>query len=502
MVVKDGIQIREKALSSGCGSTLAPPPLPDYNFLEEVGRTVDNAARENIKLESGSGSHSGRKKVFGPNGVVTVSGGNNRRDRNNNNRNKNQGDQDGGDEEDKSVAGLAQMAARDLERLGAEGSGSYKDKQLIMQAKKRGTHLIMMADGLKKRKENHTNWKDKLNKLNWTIEWLFPEIDLTKRILEHRNDDSLTLTTLLTETLTKDENKDIAAKYAIDTLDQCRLYFVIPLRHANQPALYPLSTSASLQEALKFKKVLEYPTILVLGPSSSSTQTAAPSTPEQRDSTTSTSTETEPVAVKEEPIATTETSAPADPATAEGTEGASAASALVDLDVSVADQDKSTTTSTTTAVAVAHSVPIVHTHPLLEKYTIEEPPSQWPKRPTPNNPNNNNQNNKRPNDTTAAAATNKKAKVDSEGKEEDVEMPVASSDDDSDSSDDDDSSSDDDSSDDSSDSGNDEKEGDQVAAADEQDGTTEEGVEQEDVNLKIGQAIMEAFNQDFGGSAE
>lgn len=130
----------------------------DYNFLEEVGRTVDNAARENIKLEAGSGTQSNRKKIFGPNGVVTV-GGNNRRDRQNNNRNRNQQQDD--EEEDTTAAGLAKKAARDLERLGAEGSGSYRDKQLILQAKKRGTHLIMMADGLKKRKENHTNWKEK-----------------------------------------------------------------------------------------------------------------------------------------------------------------------------------------------------------------------------------------------------------------------------------------------------------------------------------------------------
>lgn len=136
--------------------------LIDYNFLEEVGRTVDNAARENIKLEGGaSGSQSNRKKIFGPNGVVTVGGGNNRRDRqHNNNRNRNQQQQDEA-EEDTTAAGLAKKAARDLERLGAEGSGSYRDKQLILQAKKRGTHLIMMAEGLKKRKENHTNWKDK-----------------------------------------------------------------------------------------------------------------------------------------------------------------------------------------------------------------------------------------------------------------------------------------------------------------------------------------------------
>ncbi|KAF9904670.1 hypothetical protein EC991_002417 [Linnemannia zychae] len=470
--------------------------MSDYNFLEEVGRTVDNAARENIKLEAGSGSHSGRKKVFGPNGVVTVSGGNNRRERNNN-RNKNQGHQDGGDEEeDKSVAGLAQKAAQDLEKLGAEGSGSYKDKQLIMQAKKRGTHLIMMADGLKKRKENHTNWKDKLNKLNWTIEWLFPEMDSTRRILEHKNDDSLTLTTLLIGALSKDENKDIAAKYPIDTLDQCRLYFVIPLRHANQPALYPLATAASLQEALKFKKVLEYPTILVLGPNNSAssnvTQTVPP-TSEQQDPTTSTLTvaETDLNAEKGEPTLVTETAT-------EETEGTTAS----DTKVLVTDKDKSINTTTTT-VTVVYPVPTDHTHPLLEKYTIEEPPSQWPKRPTPTN-NSNNQNNKRQNDTPAVTASNKKSKVDSEGKE-DVEMSASSDDSSDDDSDSDDSSSDDDSSDDSSDSSDndkDEKEDAAVATNEIADEQEDDTTEQEDVDLKIGQAILEAFNQDFGGAAE
>ncbi|KAG0343474.1 Box C/D snoRNA protein 1 [Podila humilis] len=60
-----------------------------------------------------------------------------------------------------SVEEISLTAAQELERLGSFGSGSYKDKQLILQAKKRAIHLIMMADGLKKRKENNTHWRDK-----------------------------------------------------------------------------------------------------------------------------------------------------------------------------------------------------------------------------------------------------------------------------------------------------------------------------------------------------
>ncbi|KAG9073044.1 hypothetical protein KI688_000826 [Linnemannia hyalina] len=489
--------------------------MSDYNFLEEVGRTVDNAARENIKLEVGSGTQTNRKKIFGPNGVVTV-GGNNRRDRQNNNRNRNQQQDD--EEEDTTAAGLAKKAARDLERLGAEGSGSYRDKQLILQAKKRGTHLIMMADGLKKRKENHTNWKEKLGKLNWTIEWLFPEIDSTRRILEHRNEDSLTLKSLLTATLAKDENKDVAATYTADTLDQCRLYFVIPLRHANQPGLYPLSMAASLQEALKFKKVLECPTILVLGPSTiSSSVSEIPAVLEQDSSAPSSSS---PAAAAAEAVAVAETETKTEPATTEATASTGAGAEAEAAEVASssdahADKDKSTTTTAATVTAV-HPLPTDHTHPLLEKYTIEEPPTQWPKKPTAptaaaaaatTSPTAN-QNNKRPNENTkAVAATNKKAKIDNEGKE-DIEMSEEDSDDSSDEdSSDDDSSDDDASSDDSSDSNDNEdvaegeggKESEGVAVAEEDNDGGAEDVN--DAELKIGQAIMEAFNQDFGGSA-
>lgn len=65
----------------------------------------------------------------------------------------------------------------------------------------------------------------------WTIEWLFPEMEASRRILEHKNEESKTLKDILAGTLSKAENKDVAGKYPLEQLDQCRLYFVIPLRH-------------------------------------------------------------------------------------------------------------------------------------------------------------------------------------------------------------------------------------------------------------------------------
>ncbi|KAF9096928.1 Box C/D snoRNA protein 1 [Mortierella sp. AM989] len=497
MVVKDGIQVRENAISSlsndivnceVCGITTAKYKCPgcfcqtcslkcskqhkldttcsgirsrthfverkqyseqdmmsDYNFLEEVGRTVDNAARDNLKRDSGLNPN--KKRILGAN--------NNNK---NNKRGRNQHNKDGageGEEEENSVTKLSLTAAQELEKQGSEGSGSYRDKQLIMQAKKRAIHLIRMADGLKKRKENNTHWRDKPSRILWTIEWLFPEINSSRRILEHKNEESKSLKDVLAGVLVKEDSKDLLEKYPIDLLEQCQLFFVIPLRHANQPALYPLKNTDSLQEALKFKKVLEYPTILVLGPTSSTCVAS--------------------------PTATTDAS------------GSTEAQ-------NNADQAKSVDPS----------------HPILKRYTIEEPPTQWPKRAINASETQQGQqgNRKRRNDTTAESVQDaKKAKLDGEELEDgdaveittkDEEEEESSEDSDSDSSSDSDSDSDDSSSE-ESDADSDDGDGDddkdkndgnssKIQAA----GETNELVAADEPDLKFGQAILEAFSKDFG----
>ncbi|KAF9943325.1 hypothetical protein BGZ67_000003 [Mortierella alpina] len=493
VVVKDGIQIRENAIAGSsdvvncevCGKVTAKYKCPgcfcqtcslqcskqhkldttcsgvrsrihfverkqyseqdmmsDYNFLEEVGRTVDNAARENVKLDAGLNPN--RKRILGANHQNK----NNKRT-----QNRRQSQQDASVDGESSGAGsvteLALTAAQELEKQGAEGSGSYRDKQLILQAKKRGTHLIMMADGLKKRKENNTHWRDKPSRFLWTIEWLFPEMETSRRILEHKNEESKTLKDILAGTLSKAENKDVAGKYPLEKLDQCRLYFVIPLRHANQPALYPLKIADSVQEALQFKKVLEYPTIIVLGPS------AAPE------------------------------------ASLSGTvEGGS---------------------EQTEGTQKANASPLV-----LAKYSIEEPPTEWPKKPTtgPQQTNQHPKDQKRSNEAAAEGETpGKKAKVDA-GDENKESSDASSDDSDSDSDSDSDDSSDDSDSDDSSEEDDVNKEDKDVdtsvtkAISQSEETNTHSGHAEEDVanasvsteqtNLELGQAIMEAFNQDFG----
>ncbi|KAG0004720.1 Box C/D snoRNA protein 1 [Entomortierella chlamydospora] len=493
IVVKDGIQLRENAISSLsndivnceiCGATTAKYKCPgcfcqtcslkcskqhkldttcsgvrskthfverkqysekdmmsDYNFLEEVGRTVDNAARDNLKREGGSNPN--RKRIFGANNNNNK---NNKRGRNQQNRDdENEGD---------SVTKISLTAAQELEKLGAEGSGSYRDKQLIMQARKRHIHLIRMADGLKKRKENNTHWRDKPNRILWTIEWLFPETETSRHILEHKNEESKTLKDLLTGVLAKEENKDLLEKYPIDSLDRCQLFFVIPLRHANQPALYPLKNTDSLQEAFKFKKVLEYPTILILGPSPALTCPTSTSTSEATDTSDNTSTQVD-------------------------------------------------------------SIDNSH-HPILKKYTIEEPPTQLPNRATNASEARQGQKDgrKRPNDDDATAGNahgTKKVKVDGdemEGVDDDEEASVKeeetsseNSDSDSDSSDSssEESDSDDDDSEDDKDDGDGDGDGGGSEAQAEASTTTTPSTTDE-ADLKIGQAILEAFNQDFGGA--
>ncbi|KAF9425331.1 Box C/D snoRNA protein 1 [Podila epigama] len=503
VVVKDGIQILEKAISNGtdvikcevCGVVNAKYKCPgcfsqtcslkcskqhkldttctgvrsrthfverkqygeremmsDYNFLEEVGRSVDNAARDNMKVEQGSNAH--RKKMLLSN--IHQARGQNSKGRNNN-QNRNQDSADG--ESCSSVGALSLTAAQELERLGSMGT-SYKDKQLILQAKKRASHLIMMAEGLQKRKENNTHWRDKPSRIIWTLEWLFPEVIVSgakakpRRILVHKNDESKSLKELLTEQLTLEENKDLAEKFPVDMVDQYRLYYVIPLQHANKPALYPLTSKNTIQEALMYKKVLEYPSILVLGPKPNhlKTETTDSSEAKQEDGLSSEDVSMEGSTLDEKK------------------EGANEGSA----------ED-----------------------PILARYTIEAPPTEWPKKATPVKNGAKRSNEAEAQEQEQPAAKKSKTKDSNNGVEETL------SDDDDDSDDDDEDSSDDDSSSESSSSDDDssEDEDDDDAMDKKQDDTQEEtedatkkdpDAQDNSEHLKLGQAILEAFNQDFG----
>ncbi|KAG0085419.1 hypothetical protein BGZ93_001976 [Podila epicladia] len=419
--------------------------MSDYNFLEEVGRTVDNAARDNIKLDHGNNPN--RKKIFGANGsVINLQGQHNK------NRNQNKHNTAAPSANDASEA-ISLTAAQELERLGSVGSGSYKDKQLILQAKKRASHLIMMADGLKKRKENSTHWKDKPSRILWTLEWLFPEYNSPssdslkpRRILAHKNEESKVLKDLLAEQLAKEENTDVAKYHPVDTLDQCRLFFVIPLRHANKPALYPLRSQDTIQEALKFKKVLEYPTIMVLGPQSTSSSTPA---------TSETTKETE-------------------------------------------NKESGDTIANPGVTTIQEGGDEYKDDPILARYTIESPPIHWPKKAMPAK-----NDTKRPNEVEEEEdqPKAKKAKTEMEGDDDEESSSEESSDDSSDESSDDSSDDDDDS--DEEEEGVDKKEikneGDDSMDSSETPGVTEEDQESQ---LKLGQAILEAFNQDFGQEAQ
>ncbi|KAF9430914.1 Box C/D snoRNA protein 1 [Entomortierella beljakovae] len=420
--------------------------MSDYNFLEEVGRTVDNAARENMK----------RDAALNPNKKRPLANNNNN---NRNKRGRNQPQKDGAEEEEEegdagvdSVTKISLAAAQELEKQGTDAGGTYRDKQLIMQAKKRNIHLIRIAEGLKKRRENNTHWRDKPSRMIWTIEWQFPEIDASRRVLEHKSEESKTLADILAGFMEKEENKDLLEKYPIAMQDQLQLFFVIPLRHANKPALYPLKNTDSLQEAFKFKKILEYPTILVLGPSADTSSKS----------------------------------------TSESIENTSALETTVSADTlsSTSDINKS--------------------HPILEKYSIEEPLTLWPRRPNNNNNNNNGKQEDKKillDTTDDNTIESKKSKIDGEGEDEDADgNEGSSSSDSSDSSDSgssSDSSSDSDSDSDTNDSGSedededeDDNNGDKVNAPIDNI-QTGEPVSIDDANLRVGQAIIEAFNKDF-----
>ncbi|KAG0259729.1 hypothetical protein DFQ27_003907 [Actinomortierella ambigua] len=247
--------------------------MSDYGFLQEMGRVSDNAARENLSLGGLTSIH--RLHNHGHQQHKRGRGG--------------RGGRGGHHHRHQSTPLIQELdAAQELELQGSLGLSSFKDKQLVRQAKFRGTQLTRMADGLQRHKENQSYWNTKYKNMIWTIEWLFPEVEAstatkttTRRILAHRNIDTHTLKDLLTKQLVPpppahssaesdsekqpDDLKPLADRY-LNRLDQCRLFLLIPLRNTKKPALYRLDTQDTLQKALMFKKVLEYPTILVFGP--------------------------------------------------------------------------------------------------------------------------------------------------------------------------------------------------------------------------------------------
>ncbi|KAF9355101.1 Box C/D snoRNA protein 1 [Mortierella sp. NVP85] len=396
--------------------------MSDYNFLEEMGRTVDNAARENLKLDPRL--HQKRKRDNGT------------RDKNKNNQEEVQ---------HVSVMELSVKAAQDLERQVPGNSETYRDKQLLMHVRKRGAQLIRMAAGS--------------NKILWTVEWLFPEMETPRRILEHKNEDSNTLINIFTRILTDESNKDLAEKYPQDVRDQCRFYFVIPLRHATQPALYPLRNKDSLLEALKFKKVLEYPTILVVGPSP--TNNAPISTGSEQ---------TYPQAAETTGQSTSEV-----------------------------QNDPSTSTSpgSTDSCIVTQEF----THPVLKKYKIEAPPSRWPKRADrPQQDDNSNNGSRRATDDEDSQDFDdevepaaKKPRTNRGDKQDDKEDESDSSDSSSD-----DSSSDSDDSDDSDDDSSSDDDSDASSSSDSSEEEEDKAQMADQPNLEIGLAVLEAFSKDFG----
>ncbi|KAF9178356.1 hypothetical protein BGZ51_007624 [Haplosporangium sp. Z 767] len=505
--------------------------MSDYNFLEEIGRTVDNAARDNV------GRKTSRKKIFGED---------DRKNQRNNRRQKrtHSTEHDPHNVTTTSVTEISLTAAQELEKLGSAGTGSYREKQLITMAKKRGTHLILIAEGLKKRKENTTQWRDRpTSRILWTVEWLFPEVDSSRRVLQHKNDEAMLLKDILQESLSKPENMDLAEKYPADTLSQCQFFFLIPLRHANQPALYSLKNTDSLRQALRFKKVLEYPTILVLNPTASTAVSAKPlpyalpllTASISSSSTTSTQTTTTTTAAAAAvTTATTSTSVTTGQGSTSVIDMTGAVSEIIEEPYKAADQgmdmeqtqaentDGDRNSSAGSSNDHTTKTLLDLSHPVLKKYKIEDSPTHWPrKQPTAQAGAANMD--KRSNNTMIEEGeegeeeSKKKIKLDGGGAAPCSSTNDSSSDAANSSSEDDEGSSESNNSENSDDS-DDEEESESssesseneskvsVASIDEADSSATDERRAEIQNgavhtdLAIGQAILEAFNQDFGQS--
>lgn len=192
---------------------------------------------------------------------------------------------------------------------------SYQQKQLVRQANERGCNLLLMAPGMERQKNNTTSYNPKQDVIAWKVEWIFhyratvfqplgdteqpvssPETNelLTKVIV---NDNRVLETVILKDQVTKHilqgRNKQSTLKpfYSAATIKGCDypqsaalatnlnqqeaigefllLMKKIPCSSA-RPIYLPVHPNQTLQEALKGKNVIEYPTLEVVLPCDSS----------------------------------------------------------------------------------------------------------------------------------------------------------------------------------------------------------------------------------------
>ncbi|KAG8688233.1 hypothetical protein FRC11_005815 [Ceratobasidium sp. 423] len=179
---------------------------------------------------------------------------------------------------------------RDLSKGRGKGKGrSPKLEALRVQLAARDIKIQFVAEGMEKRRLNQSSWDPRTKTIYLTVEFIFHlEGQSPIRILTHRNNLSLPIGPSLTSHLKHKSDVPAGVLDLVSSNGSRVLYTVArsqlpgegketkyqaptlairlgptsaPTRHKIRKVFYPLDPSRSLQECLKGKEVIEYPTI-------------------------------------------------------------------------------------------------------------------------------------------------------------------------------------------------------------------------------------------------
>jgi len=135
-------------------------------------------------------------------------------------------------------------------------------RTLKKEALKRNINLKIMPTSFTRRKQNTTYFNRSKKCVHWRVEWLFVEEDV------QMTDENVNEMDSLLEVLRHHfESINVSQKlrnYMKIGLENLTFLMKVPNTNANKPMYYHLEGHQKLVEALAYKEIIEFPTILVI----------------------------------------------------------------------------------------------------------------------------------------------------------------------------------------------------------------------------------------------
>lgn len=145
-------------------------------------------------------------------------------------------------------------------------------RKLIQRANERGIRLLIMPNGMERRKRNTTKYFDKTDLIKWKVEWIFHNCPGNVTTIQDQIFENSHLITELkkhvrSECKSNSKNRlPLKCPFRMIDPDQlCVLLKRTPCA-SNRPKFFSLDPSLTLRQALKEKTIIEYITLDVVLP--------------------------------------------------------------------------------------------------------------------------------------------------------------------------------------------------------------------------------------------